>query len=345
MHLMNRLFVCAAAAMALAGVVSALAAPAAQRATTASYHKEASIPLSDARSDLASFDAESGRVLIARSAAASLVDVAAGRARDIGTVAGGHAALAIPGTSLVAVTSGRDNSLRLLDSRDGHETARIAVGQDPDAAIWDAVAHQIIVVNTKGGTVSLVDPAIGKVVRTIKVKPALELGVKVGPNLLAINDEGLNEVEIVDLKQGKMLPPITLKGCEGPTGIAYDAADGLLLSSCANGVAALVDMRRKQLVRLLPIGAGPDTVLFDAARRRFLVPCGESGTMVVFSVNRGRQVVPAGTVTTEVGARTAALDPATGRVFLPNARFRAAEAGKRAAVVPGTSHLIVLGPS
>ena len=94
--------------------------------------------------------------------------------------------------------------------------------------------------NAKGGTVSIVDPFAARVVRTIVVKPALELGTLIGPDLLAVNDEDASEIELVDLKRGAMLKPIPLPGCEGPTGIAFDAADGLLLSACANGQAALV---------------------------------------------------------------------------------------------------------
>jgi metal-dependent amidase/aminoacylase/carboxypeptidase family protein len=64
----------------------------------------------------------------------------------------------------------------------------------------------------------------------------------------------------------------------------------------------------------------------------------------VFSVH-GKQVTPAGTVTTEVGARTAALDPVSGRVFLPSAKFQPAQQGQRPAMVPGSAHLLVVGPS
>jgi hypothetical protein len=107
-------------------------------------------------------------------------------------------------------------------------------------------------------------------------------------------------------------------------------------------VAALVDVRARRVLQLLPIGQGPDTALFDAKRKRFLVPCGRSGTLSLFSVT-GRTVTPAGTVTTEFGARTAALDPRSGRVFLPTARFAPARQGQRPPMLPGSAHLLVLG--
>ena len=329
---------------AFLGTPAAFAIAQAKAPAAPSYHVQSSIPLADGGWDLLSFDPEHGRVVVARSAAVSVVDLAAGTSRDIGKVARGHTALPIPGTDRIAVTSGQDNALLVLDARDGHEIARIAVGQNPDAAFWDPASHQVVVMNAKDGSVSLVDLLAAKVAKTIAVKPAIELGAMVGPGLLAINDEDANELELVDLKVGKSMTPIKLTGCEGPTGLAYDAAAHMTLSACANGVAALVDIGTLKVVKLLPIGQGPDTVLFDARRQRFLVPCGRSGTLSVFAVS-GKHVTPAGTVTTEVGARTATLDPATGRVFLPSARFRPAQQSQRPAMMPGSAHLLVLSPA
>ena len=306
------------------------------------YSQEPAIPLPDGRWDLASFDAEHQAVLVARGDSVSVVDVASSAVRSLGKVARGHAALAIPGTNLIAVTTGQDDALLVLDRNDGHETARIPVGKNPDAALWDSASRHIIVMNAKGGTVSVVDPRTATVVRTIQVKPGLELAAMVGPNLLAINDEDANELELVDLAGGKALRPIALTGCNGPTGLAYDPVARLAMSSCANGQAALVDMRSKRLVLLLPIGLGPDTVMFDRHRSRFLIPCGRSGTLSVFAVDRHGAVISEGAVQTEPSARTGAIDPASGHVYLPSARFLPAEAGKRPELVPGSVHLMVL---
>lgn len=308
------------------------------------YTAQAPVPLPDGRWDLLSFDPVHDRVVIGRGENVSVVDIAAKTARSIGTVEHGHAALLIPGTNTVAVTSGQDNTLRLLDADSGRETAKILVGEDPDAAIWDLASHRLLVMNAKGGSVSVVDTAAGRVERTIAVKPALELASMIAPGLIAINDEDANEIELVDLTRGIALAPIALKGCEGPTGIAFAPEAHLLLSACANGQAALADTNMRKLVKLLPIGQGPDGALYDPVRRRFLVPCGKSGTLSVFALGEHGEVTALASVNTEVGARTAALDEATGRVFLPAARFGPAQAGKRSEMLPGTAHLIVLEP-
>jgi hypothetical protein len=330
------------AAFAAFGTAALVAAAPQTTPAAAAYRIEASIPLADGFWDIATYDPAHDRVLIGRGTAASIVDLATRQARDAGQIQRGHAALAIPGTDEIAVTSGQDNTLRLIDARDGHELAKVPVGENPDAALWDPALRQVLVMNAKSGSVSQVDPKSGKVVRTIAVKPALEFGALAGPGLLAINDEGASELELVDLKQGKALAPIPLTGCEHPTGLAADVADRLTLSACANGVAALVDVRGRKVVQLVPIGQGPDTALFDAKRHRFIVPCGRSGTLSLFSLSGGK-LTPAGTITTEAGARTAALDPKTGRVFLPTAKFGPAQPGQRPPMVPGSAHLLVVG--
>ncbi|MEO6152357.1 MAG: gluconolactonase [Croceibacterium sp.] len=339
---MSRFLTAIAATLLLGGAPMALAAP---PSASEGYHARPSIPLPDGGWDLLSVDSARHSVLVARSGAVSVADMASGMAHDVGQIQRGHAVLAVPGTAILAVTSGQDNTLRLLDAGDGHQLASVPVGKNPDAELWDPVSRRVVVMNAAGGTVSVVDPVARRVTQTIAVKPALELGAMVGPHLLAINDEDLNELELVDLSKGTALPAITLTGCEGPTGLAYDPGSQLTVSACANGVAAVVDVTHRKLVGLMPIGAGPDTVLFDARRHRFLVPCGRSGTLSVISVGPGKHLAGAGTVPTEMGARTGAIDPATGRIYLPAARYLPAEPGKRPSPVPGSVHLIVLDPA
>ena len=193
--------------------------------------------------------------------------------------------------------------------------------------------------------ISIVDLARYTEVGRIGLKEGLEVPVLVTPGLLAVNNEDANEIEFANLLTKKAAGVIKLTGCEGPTGLAIDPTAKLSLSSCGNGKAALVDLRTRKLVRLLPIGQGPDTVLFDPKRHRFLIPCGRSGTMSVFGVDKHGMVGELPTVTTETSARTGAIDEATGRVYLPSARYKPAEAGKRPEMIPGSAHLLVFSPA
>lgn len=330
----------------LALAIATLVAPVASEPLEARAYKAAqSLPGSDGRWDYASFDPASGHVLVAHGSDVLIYDPATSAApRSIGAFAGAHAALAIPNSSAILVSSGHDDSVRILDAASGREMSRIAVGSDPDAAVIDG-ASSTAYVNAKDGSVSVIDLALASESRRIALNPGLEGAALISPTLLAVNNEDRNEIELADLKGGKAAGAIALPGCAEPSGIAYDPVSGLALSACSNGKAALVNIKARHLVGLLTIGLKPDTALFDATRHVFLIPCGKSGELDLFRVSVTGKVTPLSAVNTEASARTAALDPASGRVFLPAARFRATPSGAAPVMEPGSFHLLVMAPS
>jgi YVTN family beta-propeller protein len=294
--------------------------------------------------DYARVDPATGRLYLAHGDSVTEIDPANGdTVRSLGAIAHSHAVVPIPGGTLLLVTSGHDDSVRLLDTRDGSEVAKIAVGSDPDAAFYDPESGQAVVMNAKAGTVSVIDVAARSVIRTITLKPALEYGALGEGGTLFVNNEDTNEVETADLATGRVGPAIAMPGCEGPTGLAYDAPTHRLISACANGKAMVIDASARRVVATLNIGKGPDAVIMDGERRLAFIPCGRDGVLEVISLDApgGAKVVE--TVKTEAGARTGALDPNDGTLYLPTARFAPpATPGARPAALPGTFHVLVI---
>jgi hypothetical protein len=179
------------------------------------------------------------------------------------------------------------------------------------------------------------------VVRTITLKPGLEFGVAGPGNMLFVNNEDANEIETANLATGLVGAPIAMAGCEGPSGLALDTKNHLLISACANGKAAVVDIKTRREVGLLDIGKGPDAVLLDEARGLAFIPCGQSATLIVISLAAHPAVVA--TVATEKGARAGAVDPRDGTIYLPTAHFEPpATPGARPAAIPGTFHVLMV---
>lgn len=327
---------------------TALAAVALTGATAGpAYQVKGAIPGPDGGWDYASVDPATHTLYVAHGAVALAVDLANGQAaRALGSIAKAHAVVPIPGQPLLLVTSAHDDTVRLLDTASGQEIAKIAVGSDPDAAFYDAASGRAVVMNAKGGTVSLIDLASRKVVGTIALKPGLEFGVKGEGETLFVNNEDANEIETADLASAKPGAAIAMPGCEGPTGLGYDAATHQLISACANGKAVVIDARTRRVVRLLAIGKGPDAVIMDSARRLAFIPCGRDGTISLIALDGPAGAQVAGTIASEPGARTGALDPATGTLYLPTARFAApAAAGGKPAAIPGSFHIVIVGRS
>lgn len=323
-------------ALAAHGANAAPAAPA--------FEKTGTIPAPDDHWDFASWDAAHRLLLVAHGKDVLVIDPANPTAvRAVGALQGAHGVLAIPGTGHLLVTSGKDNTARVIDETTGAEIASIPVAENPDAVILSASGQTAYVMAAKAGVISIIDLASNTETGRIALKEGLEVPILVNPALIAVNNESASEIEFANLLTRKAVGQIALTGCEGPTGLAYDPETGLALSACANGKAALVDLRERRLITLVSIGNGPDTAIWDSAHKRFLVPCGKSGTLsVIRLIGRKPLVEPA--VATEPSARTAAFDPVTGHIYLPAASFGPAEPGKRGAIVPGSFHILVMSP-
>lgn len=333
-------------AMGLMAVIAAGTGACASAAPAApAFHKAGSIGAPDDGWDYAHWDSEHGRLIVSHGKDVLLVDPTGKQpVRAIGNIAKAHASLAIPGTDHILVSSAHDATVRILDAASGSEIARIATTGDPDATVLSPDGKTAYVAGGDSGAISVLDLANNVETARIALKPGLEAPVLFGDAMIAVNNEDLGEIDLADLKAGKAAGAIAMPGCEGPAGLAIDPSSGLALSACANGKAMLVDLAARKVVQEVPIGLGPDTAIWQASAHRFLVPCGKSGTLEVIALDNGKAV--RGTpVPTETSARTAALDPATGTLYLPAARFGPPEQGKkRGAMVPGSFHIVVMAP-
>lgn len=292
--------------------------------------------------DLLSVDPTSRRLYLAHGDAVTMLDLASGKLTPaLVPMQRGHDALAIPGTGELLATNGGSNTAVIADGATGKVRATIPTGEKPDAATYDPATRLLFVMNPGAGTITAIDPVRASVRATIAVGGSLELGVADGEGHLFVNVEDRNEVAVIDARGLRLERRFPLAGCDEPTGIAYSMQAKRLISACANGVA-VVSNRDGTKVAALTIGPRPDGALYDARRGVALVPSGGDGTLAVIRL-AGTPAVLA-TVPTAKGARTAALDPVTGRVYLPAADYLPAVGKERPKMVPGSFCLIVVTP-
>ena len=330
-----RLSLFAAAALALTA--------AAASAEPTRYHVVGKIALPDGGWDLVSFDPAMGRVYVAHGDMVSAINTA--DQTVIGKFAPAsrsHAAVAINSGTEVLVTNGGDNTAAIFNAKTGTLTATVKTGEKPDAAMVDDASGLAVVMNAKTGDLTLINPRTHAVVAQVPVGGSLELGASLGGGKIAVNVEDKNEVVLIDLKARAVIKHIALKGCDGPTGVAWLPISKRILSSCVNGVAAITDPLT-DVVTTLPIGRGPDTVLYDAKRKLAFVPAGRSGELDIFA-DEATGVRALGKVDTQMGARTGALDPATGRIYLVAADYEPAISGARPQQKPGSVVALVVAP-
>ena len=293
--------------------------------------------------DYASFDPARRRVYVAHGSSVMAIDADTGKVTA--TFAAGshlHAVVPVPGTNLIVTTNSGDDTARVLAAADGKLIAAIPTAKGPDGAAYDPSTGLVMVIDGDAGEVTMVDPKAGKAVGSIHVGDGLEYPAADGKGRLYLNVEDKNEIAVVDIAARKAIARYPLGDCHGPTGLAL-VAGNRLVSACANGVAKILDAPSGRVIATLKIGGHPDAVLQDAGRRLAYIPTALTATLAVIALSGKADNTVIDTVLTQTGARTGAIDPKTGRIYLPTAQFLPAVAGKRPAPKPGTFEVLVLG--
>jgi DNA-binding beta-propeller fold protein YncE len=329
-----------AAIAALAPVSgSATAAPA--------YQVEARIAGPDGGWDFATVDPVRGRLYVARSDAIMAVDLATGMVTpQLVSASRAHQVLALADGREVLETDGTTGLVRFVDADSGALLGQVKVGPKPDAAFLDPATGLVVVMSGGDGTVALIDPVRRSLVATIAVGGVLEVGAADGRGKAWVNVEDRNTLVEIDLRSHRVIGQIALTGCDGPTGLALVAGGQRMISACANGVAVITDPKARKVVGTIAIGKDPDGVLYDAKRGLAFIPCGGSGVLEILSATRPDAIAKVGQVVTQISAKTAALDPRTGKIYLPSARLLPPEAGaKRGKPEPGSFAIIVVAPA
>ena len=323
------------------GLALALAAATAAGAAPGSYRVVDQIKGPDGGWDFLRIDPARKRLLVTRGTSVMAVGLANGEVTS-GLAEGQRLHDVVPvndGAELLVTQGGVDKAV-FIDAASGRETASVTTGKNPDAAAYDAKSGLVLVMNHSGGDITLIDARAHRVVATVQVGGDLEMAALDGSGRAFVNIEDRNEMAVLDLRRRKVVARYKLPGCDGPTGVAYDSAHHWLLAAC-DGATDVIEARTGALVRTLKTGQEADGVAIDERRRVAFVP-GREGSLSVISLAGAKPAV-AEVVRTEPGTRTLAVDPQTGRVYLPTAKFEPAAAGERPKAVAGSFKILVVG--
>ena len=176
----------------------------------------------------------------------------------------------------------------------------------------------------------MIDPKAAKAVGQIVVGGSLEFAAPDGKGRLFVNAEDKNEIVAVDLVAMKVVAHYPMSGCMRPTGLAY--VEGHRLISSCQSVAKIIDATNGHEIATLPIGIGPDAVIYDSCPLGRLRPfrTRRHARCAIALAGSGNNTV-VDTVPTKAGARTGTVDAKTGKVYLPSADYAptAAQASAR----------------
>ncbi|HEY3779005.1 MAG TPA: YncE family protein [Rhizomicrobium sp.] len=339
-------------ALVFAPVFGPVEAAAAQ-ATGITYTITKTIPLGPPdRWDYMSYDAPSGRLYVSHGDRVTVVDGKSGAILGAveGLPGGTHGIAIAPGSGRGYTDDGKAGIAASFDVNTFRIVHRITAEPDADGVLYDPPSGHIFVIDGDSGKLTAIDPKTDSVIANIDGGGGLEFGLSGDNGKLYINGAEKNEIVRIDTATNKADAHWPLPGCQRPHGIALDHATHRLFSSCVNKVLLVVNSDTGAVVATLPIGAGSDAARFDPTRK-LIFSSNREGTLSVISEASPNRYTPLAPVATQFGARTMALDPQSGRIYLVTADFTvnpnaaASDARHRYTVTPGSVRLLFLDPA
>jgi 40-residue YVTN family beta-propeller repeat len=270
--------------------------------------------------DYLTLDPSTNHLFIARDNRVMVVDTKSGKVvKEIPGIKHAHGVALVPDLQRAYVTNGNANDVSIVDLKTLTVIGNIPVsGKDPDAIIYDSATSHVLAMNGDSNSISVIEPRLGKELQTIALAGNPEFATSDGHGNLYVNLEDKGELAHVDINARKVKDVWPLAPCEGPTGLALDAAHARLFSVCANGWMIVTDAHDGHQVARLRIGMRPDAVAYDAQLHEVLSSSGD-GVLNVIHQDGADHFSVQQNVPTLKSARTLALDPNTHRVYLVGA--------------------------
>jgi YVTN family beta-propeller protein len=300
--------------------------------------------------DYLQVDSAAHRLYIARGNRVQVIDTASGKLiAEIGDLGGVHGVALDDSGKFGYISDGKAGMIRVFDRATLKVVAKVPAEKNPDAIIFDPATKRIFAFNGRSNSVTVLDTRTNKVLRTIPLPGRPEFAEEDGAGNVYVNLEDKNQIERIDSKTLKTTANWPIAPCDSPSGLAIDRTDHRLFSVCDNKVMTVVDTRNGHVVATVAIGNGPDYTRYDARRKLVFSPNGQDGTLTVVRQNSADSYTSVQTLTTQKGARTMALDPTTGKIYLVTAEFgprpaaTAANPRPRPPIVPNSFVVMVVG--
>ena len=293
-------------------------------------------------------DGTAHRLYVTHNARVEVIDTTTGKA--VGAVTGlksTHGVALDPDGKTGYVSDGAGNAVVVFDRSSFAVLATIPAGTNPDGIVYEPTTKTVWAFNGRSKDVTIVDTATRKVAATVSVPGKPEFPVADGRGNVYVNIEDQNEIARFDAKTHTQLSVWPLTGCESPSGLAFDRPGRRLFSVCDGGKMAVVDADSGKILGLATIGDGPDAAAYDAVHKLAFSSNGQSANLTVVDASKA-DYPTSQTVTTEKGARTMALDPVSGRIYLATAKFGPPPAATperprpRPSIMPGSFTILVV---
>ena len=156
----------------------------------------------------------------------------------------------------VYVPNGRSDTVVVIDARTYRPVGRFKVGRQPQHVTpsWDL--RTLWVGNNQSNTLTAIDPAKGRPVRTVKVDDPYNLYFTPDGRRAIVVAEALRRLDFRDPHSMRLRHTLPVP-CAGVDHMDFSADGRYAIASCEfSGELLQVDVAREQLVRVVPLRAG-----------------------------------------------------------------------------------------
>ena len=301
--------------------------------------------------DYITLDSTGKRLFISRGDRVDVVDTTSGKLSGVIPDTTGVHGIALAEDLRRGYTSnGKDDSVTVFDLDTLKPIKKVPVsGHNPDAILYEPTLKHVFTFNGRSKDVTVLDASSLTVVATFPVPDKPEFAVDDGAGQIFLNIESeAGQLIVIDSRKLVVKATWSLPGCASPSGLALDKVHHRLFSVCDAGVMAVTDADSGRQVARVMIGDGPDAAAFDA-KHGLAFSSNADGTLTVVRQDSTDRYGVAESVKTQRGARTMALDPSSGRIYLVTAEFGAPPAPTvqqphpRATPLPDSFTVLVVG--
>ena len=233
-----------------------------------------------------------------------------------------------------ATPYGSQSSVTLIDVEHRKQLAQLVIPGELGFAQSDGSGRVYVTVRDRNQIIRLNAQAIGNALRAfIATNAKLTLRTTTRPGTPPNGSNMAEKPPVLDWYPGAPATPpaealpyaLNLDStCQEPRALALDANHGRLFAACSNFRMAVINPQTGNIIAALPIGPGPDAIGYDPNRGLiFTANGGGDGSLTIIRQNVTDTYSVIQTLPTRQHARTLAIDPSSGDVYLTSVIYGA----------------------
>ena len=218
------------------------------------------------------------------------------------------------------ISDGAADKVRVFDRVSHQVVMSLDAGKKPDYIIFEPVTARVFAFNGTSYDVTVIDANTNTVVTTFKIPGEPEGAQADGKGAIFLAIEDTHQLVRIDAAAAKVTAEWSVAPCERPTGLAMDREHERLFTVCENREIAVLDAATGAVVATPTVGSRAQGAGFDS-KGAVVFSSNTEGTLTVLSQHSPNVYEAFQTLPTQPSTKTMAVDPSTGTVYIPAARF------------------------